>query len=137
MRCPSLARLRPLFGGALVLSGLVLGLRALLARRQQAGERAQSGSKRFVEFAASWSGQPANRPAIWLPDSPPRCGPCDGSGLADDAGRALVERLETESYAPSAAGRPLSDDLRAEIAGLLDRWSKLPAPPSAKGRPRR
>ncbi len=131
---PSLARLRPLLAALYVLSGLVLGLRALLARRQQAW-RASAERQQAIRRVRSELERAASEPAR---DLAPRLATSLRAlrrqlGLADDAGRALVERLETESYAPSAAGRPLSDDLRTEIAALLDRWSKLPAPPSPKG----
>jgi len=38
----------------------------------------------------------------------------------DDGG--LLATLETESFAPDAAGRPLSTDLRSNAAGLMRRW---------------
>lgn len=44
-----------------------------------------------------------------------------GRGM-DDHG--LLAKLETESFAPDAAGRPLSADLRSESAGLLRRWQQ-------------
>jgi cytochrome c-type biogenesis protein CcmH/NrfG len=34
----------------------------------------------------------------------------------------LLAKLETESFAPDAGGRPLSTDLRSESAGLMRRW---------------
>jgi Flp pilus assembly protein TadD len=40
----------------------------------------------------------------------------------DDNG--LLAKLETESFAPDAAGRPLSTDLRSESAGLMRRWQQ-------------
>ena len=40
----------------------------------------------------------------------------------DDGG--LLAKLETESYAPDASGRPLSTDLRSESAGLMRRWQQ-------------
>ena len=40
----------------------------------------------------------------------------------DDDG--LLAKLETESFAPDAGGRPLSSDLRSESAGLLRRWQQ-------------
>jgi tetratricopeptide (TPR) repeat protein len=40
----------------------------------------------------------------------------------DDHG--LLAKLETESFAPDASGRPLSNDLRAEAAGLMRRWQQ-------------
>lgn len=43
-----------------------------------------------------------------------------GRAQTDDGG--LLARLETESFAPSAAAQPLSADLRSEAAGLLRRW---------------
>ncbi|MEO8703440.1 MAG: hypothetical protein ABI867_25560 [Kofleriaceae bacterium] len=39
----------------------------------------------------------------------------------DDHG--LLAKLETESFAPDASGKPLSPDLRSDAAGLLRRWS--------------
>ncbi|MBX3161046.1 MAG: BatD family protein [Deltaproteobacteria bacterium] len=39
---------------------------------------------------------------------------------SDDQG--LIARLETESFAPSAADKPLSADLRSDAAGLLRKW---------------
>ena len=49
--------------------------------------------------------------------------------LAKITGRTLDEggvlaKLETESFAPSAAANPLSPDLRSDAAGLLRRWVK-------------
>lgn len=44
-------------------------------------------------------------------------------GLPDDAGRSLLDRLETEAYSPSAAREPLSKDLRAAIEALAQKWS--------------
>lgn len=38
----------------------------------------------------------------------------------DDGG--LLAKLETESFAPEASGRPLSNDLRSHAAGVLRRW---------------
>lgn len=38
----------------------------------------------------------------------------------DDHG--LISRLETEAFAPSSAGQPMSADLRSDAAGLLRRW---------------
>lgn len=46
-------------------------------------------------------------------------GRLDDRGL-DDGG--LLAKLETEAFAPSAAARPLSADLRADAASLLRRW---------------
>jgi len=43
-------------------------------------------------------------------------------GLAIDD-RGLLGRIETEAFAPEAAGKPLSADLRSDAAGLLRRWS--------------
>jgi hypothetical protein len=40
----------------------------------------------------------------------------------DDGG--LLAKLETESFAPDASGRPLSADLRSESAGLMRRWQQ-------------
>lgn len=40
----------------------------------------------------------------------------------DDHG--LLAKLETESFAPDAGGRPLSADLRSESAGLVRRWQQ-------------
>jgi hypothetical protein len=40
----------------------------------------------------------------------------------DDHG--LLAKLETESFAPDAGGRPLSSDLRSESAGLMRRWQQ-------------
>lgn len=40
----------------------------------------------------------------------------------DDNG--LLAKLETESFAPDAGGRPLSSDLRSESAGLVRRWQQ-------------
>jgi hypothetical protein len=37
--------------------------------------------------------------------------------------RGLLARIETESFAPDAAGKPLSADLRSDAAGLLRRWN--------------
>ena len=42
---------------------------------------------------------------------------------SDDSLDILLARLETESFAPSAASQPLSPDLRSDAAGLLRRWS--------------
>lgn len=36
--------------------------------------------------------------------------------------RGLLARLETESFAPEAAEKPFSPDLRSDAAGLLRRW---------------
>ncbi len=36
----------------------------------------------------------------------------------------VLAKLETESFAPSAAANPLSPDLRSDAAGLLRRWVK-------------
>ncbi len=36
--------------------------------------------------------------------------------------RGLLARIETESFSPDAAGKPLSADLRSDAAGLLRRW---------------
>lgn len=38
----------------------------------------------------------------------------------DDKG--LLAKIETEAFAPDAAGKPLSADLRSDAAGLLRRW---------------
>lgn len=38
----------------------------------------------------------------------------------DDKG--LLAKVETEAFAPDAAGKPLSADLRSDAAGLLRRW---------------
>jgi BatD DUF11 like domain len=46
-----------------------------------------------------------------------------GAPVADDALDGLLARLETESFAPDAATKPLSSDLRSDAAGLLRRWS--------------
>jgi len=37
--------------------------------------------------------------------------------------RGLLAKLETEAFAPDAAGKPLSPDLRSDAAGLLRRWT--------------
>ncbi len=49
--------------------------------------------------------------------------------LAKASGRqatdeSVLAKLETESFAPSAASNPLSADLRSDAAGLLRRWVK-------------
>src|SRR5262249_9761121 len=56
----------------------------------------------------------------------------------DPAAGKLLARLETESFAPEAASRPLSPDLRSDAAGLLRRWAnaarrgtKRPGTPSS------
>ncbi len=36
--------------------------------------------------------------------------------------RGLLAKIETEAFAPEAAGTPLSPDLRSDTAGLLRRW---------------
>jgi hypothetical protein len=41
-----------------------------------------------------------------------------------DVDGAVLAKLETESFAPSAAQSPLSPDLRSDAAGLLRRWVK-------------
>jgi hypothetical protein len=43
-------------------------------------------------------------------------------GNPDDQG--MLAKLETEAFAPSAADKPLSADLRSDAAGLLRRWTK-------------
>ncbi|MGE0398500.1 MAG: hypothetical protein AB7T06_17470 [Kofleriaceae bacterium] len=45
------------------------------------------------------------------------------TGRTVDEGGVLA-KLETESFAPSAAANPLSPDLRSDAAGLLRRWVK-------------
>lgn len=44
------------------------------------------------------------------------------SHAVEDGG--VLAKLETESFAPSAAQSPLSPDLRSDAAGLLRRWAK-------------
>ncbi|MCX5742912.1 MAG: hypothetical protein NT062_10495, partial [Proteobacteria bacterium] len=52
--------------------------------------------------------------------------------LARDPGAdGLIGKLETAAFAPSAADHPLADDLRAEIAKLVDQWSARPSLPRA------
>ncbi|MFN0246579.1 MAG: BatD family protein [Kofleriaceae bacterium] len=41
-----------------------------------------------------------------------------------DLDGAVLAKLETETFAPSAASNPLSPDLRSDAAGLLRRWVK-------------
>ncbi len=49
----------------------------------------------------------------------------------DDHG--LIAKLETEAFAPSGAGMPLSADLRSDAAGLLRRWlGEARTPPSRR-----
>ena len=44
------------------------------------------------------------------------------TGPGDDGG--LLAKLETESFSPDAAHKPLSTDLRSESAGLMRRWQQ-------------
>lgn len=39
-----------------------------------------------------------------------------------DSDSALLAKLETESFAPSAAAVPLSNDIRSDAAGVMRRW---------------
>jgi hypothetical protein len=51
----------------------------------------------------------------------------------DDHG--LISRLETEGFAPATADKPLSPDLRSDVAGLLRRWMADARRTSARQRP--
>lgn len=56
--------------------------------------------------------------------------------LPNTAGKALLDRLETEAYSPGAARDPLPKDLRDEVESLAQGWSKSArgqgAPPSRR-----
>lgn len=53
--------------------------------------------------------------------------------LPEDAGQALLDRLETEAYSPSAAQRPLSEELRRAVAQLVETWERADRrPPQGK-----
>lgn len=126
---PTLAKLRPLVFGLYVVAGLLVGLRFLLSRRQQRWQVAAERHEALARLQAELD-RAASEPAR---DVAPRLATSLRAlrrqlGLPPDAGRALIERLETESYAPDAAGRPLSATLRSELTNLLAGWSKLPAP---------
>lgn len=43
--------------------------------------------------------------------------------LSSTDGQDLLDRLDTEAYAPGAAGQPLSPTLRADVEALLRRWT--------------
>jgi tetratricopeptide (TPR) repeat protein len=46
--------------------------------------------------------------------------------LPTGEGQALLDRLETEAYSPSAAGQPLSSSLCADAEALLRAWQRAP-----------
>lgn len=121
---------RPLRGGPLwILVGLLYAvpLALLLGRSYQLRTRGQREEAGEVKQARKKVEQLLDRAA----EAPAReiAGPL-GAALRDLArvlgqtteGSTLLARLETESFAPSAASVPLSSDLRSDAAGLMRRW---------------
>ena len=51
--------------------------------------------------------------------------------LPASEGQRLIERLETEAYAPGAADQPLPLSLRTDIEALLQEWSRAQRRPSS------
>ena len=53
--------------------------------------------------------------------------------LPADAGKSLLDRLETESYSPSAARDPLPAALRGEVEALAQSWNQTSARSAGAG----
>ncbi|MBS1118933.1 MAG: Tetratricopeptide 2 repeat protein [Deltaproteobacteria bacterium] len=123
---------RPL-GGALLwlLVGLLyavpLGLFAFRSwqlrtagSREEASE-ARAARRRVEELLDRAKDAPARDVAGPLAASLRELARVLGRELGEHA--ALLAKLETESFAPDASGKPLSPDLRSDSAGLLRRWA--------------
>ncbi|HWU88909.1 MAG TPA: BatD family protein, partial [Kofleriaceae bacterium] len=127
---------RPLSGALLwMLVGLlyavplgVLGFRSWQLRtaghREEAAEQ-RAARRRVEELLDRGASAPAREIAGPLAAALRELARVVGRGASggelDDNG--LLARLETESFAPEAASRPLSADLRSDAAGLLRRWT--------------
>ena len=122
---------RPLSGTLLwVLVGLlyavplgVLGFRSwqlrTAGRREEAAE-VRAARRRVEELLDRGEAAPAREIAGPLAAALRELARVTHRSLDDNH---LLARLETESFAPEAASRPLSPDLRSDAAGLLRRWA--------------
>jgi hypothetical protein len=99
----------------------VLGFRSwrlrTAAQREEAGE-VRAARRRVEELLDRGDKSPARELAGPLAKAMRELARVIGN--PDDQG--MLEKLETEAFAPSAADKPLSADLRSDAAGLLRRW---------------
>ena len=130
---PGAAADRPLGGSLLwILVGLlyavplgVFGFRSYRTRtraqREEAGE-VRVARKRVEELLDRAASAPARETAGPLAAALRALGRAHGRELDDNG---LVAKLETESFSPAAGDKPLSADLRSDIAGVIRRWRSV------------
>lgn len=131
LSAPSLTTSAPLGGTTLLLAlvllyAVPLGLWALRSwQRRTATQRGEAAEARSVRRKVeSELARAATAPARDC------AGPLDESlralakALGQPATGAALTRLQTEAYAPSAAEKPLSAELRAELAELAKTWER-------------
>ncbi len=129
---PTQASARPFDGPLLwVLVGLLymipLALFALrkwqlrTAESREEASEARSARKRVEGLLDRAKDTPAREVAGPLASALRELARVLGRELGEHA--ALLSKLETESFAPDAAGKPLSPDVRSDTAGVLRRWT--------------
>lgn len=129
---PSLRRVMPLLIGLYGAALLLLVAHAVRVRKQAAWlhdaavQRCLRQLRKDLDEATTGAAR----------DSAPRlCAALRGLrkelGLPGDAGKALLDRLETEAYSPGAVREPLAKELRDEVDALAQAWHKAGAAPRA------
>ena len=108
-----------LYLAPLALLGLALGRRRGAARREEVGEVKAALRALAAEIERARQA-PAKDAAIALS----RALSTSARALGRTVDDKLIARIENAGFAPDAAGQPLPSELRAELADLLDAWTK-------------
>jgi tetratricopeptide (TPR) repeat protein len=109
---------------ALYLAPLAL-LGLALARRRGAGRREEVGEvKAALRALAAEIERARQAPAKDAAIALSRCLSTTARTLGRTVDDTLIARIENAGFAPDAKGEPLPSELRAELADLLDTWTK-------------
>ena len=135
LRAPSLRRVLPLVVGLYAAALLLLVVHAVRVRKRAAWQRdaeIQQSVQRLQKALAAAESEAAR-------DAAPRLAAALRALLKElgqpaAAGRALLDRLETEAYSPSAAQKPLPADLRKDVATLAQSLADAAKQRPAAGR---
>lgn len=127
---PSLRRVMPLLIGLYGAAVLLLIAHAVRVRKRAAWQH-DAAVQRCLRQLRKDLDESASAAAR---DAAPRlCAALRGLrkelGLPADAGKALLDRLETEAYSPGAVREPLAKELRDEVDVLAQKWHKTGALP--------
>ncbi|MBL8624468.1 MAG: BatD family protein [Myxococcales bacterium] len=108
-----------LYLAPLALLGLALARRRGASRREEVGEVKAALRALGAEIERARQA-PAKDAAIALS----RCLSTTARALGRTVDDKLIARIENAGFAPDAKGEPLPSELRAELANLLDTWTK-------------